>query len=94
MSKCFRIEYENYLHGHKKPDRTHGGEPTPNHKEKLDGRVIRTTVVSRTVGEILSGIDKTHGSHAQTTVRIRNEIINKRYPPPYNERIVNIVYKY
>ncbi len=29
----------------------------------------------------------------KTTVRIRNEIINKRYPP-YSERIVNIRYKY
>ncbi len=40
---------------------------TPNQKEKLGGRVIRTTVVSRTVGEIPFGIDKTNGSHAQLT---------------------------
>ncbi len=40
---------------------------TPNQKEKLDGRMIRTTVVWRTVREILFGIDKTDGSHAQLT---------------------------
>ena len=40
---------------------------TPNQKEKLDGRKIRTTVVWRRVGEILFGIDKTYGSHAQLT---------------------------
>ena len=40
---------------------------TPNQKEKLGGRVIRTTVVSRTVSEIPFGIDKTDGSHAQLT---------------------------
>ena len=40
---------------------------TPNQKEKLDGRVIRTTVVSRTLCEIPFGIDKTDGSHAQQT---------------------------
>ena len=40
---------------------------TPNQKEKLDGRVIRTTVVSRMVGEIPFGNDKTDGSHAQLT---------------------------
>ena len=40
---------------------------TPNLKEKLDGRVIRTTVVLRTVREILFEIDKTDGSHAQLT---------------------------
>ncbi len=26
-------------------NRSQGGEPTPNQKEKLDGRMIRTTVV-------------------------------------------------
>ena len=40
---------------------------TPNQKEKLNGRVIRTTVVWRTVREIPFGIDKTDGSHAQVT---------------------------
>jgi len=45
--------------------RSHGGEPTPNQKEKLNGRVIRTTVLSRMVREIPFGIDKTDGSHAQ-----------------------------
>ena len=40
---------------------------TPNQKEKLAGRVIRTTVVSRTVREIPFGIDKIDGSHAQVT---------------------------
>ena len=39
----------------------------PNQKEKLDGRAIRTTVVTRTVREIPFGIDKTDGSHAQLT---------------------------
>jgi len=38
---------------------------TLNQKEKLDGRMIRTTVVWRTVREILIGIDKTDGSHVQ-----------------------------
>ena len=38
-------------------DRTHGGEATTNQKEKLDGRKIRTTAVSRTVGEMPFGID-------------------------------------
>ena len=47
--------------------RSQGRSPTPNQKEKLDGRVIRTTVVSRTLREILFGIDKTDGSHAQLT---------------------------
>jgi hypothetical protein len=42
-------------------------QPTPNLNEKLDGRVIRTTVISRTVREIPFGIDKTDGSHAQLT---------------------------
>ena len=46
-------------------DRTYAN--TPNQKEKLDGRVIRITVVSRTVREIPFGIDKTDGSHAQLT---------------------------
>ncbi len=41
--------------------------PTRNQKEKLDGRMIRTTVVWRSVREILFGIDKTDGSHAQLT---------------------------
>ncbi len=41
--------------------------PTPNHKEKLDGRKIRITAVSRTVCEIPFGIDITDGSHAQLT---------------------------
>ena len=36
--------------------------PTRNKKEKLDGRKIRSTVVSRTVREIPFGIDKTDGS--------------------------------
>ena len=40
---------------------------SPNQKEKLDGRKIRTTAVSRTVREIPFGIDKTDGSHAQLT---------------------------
>jgi hypothetical protein len=40
---------------------------TPNQKEKLDGRKIRTTVVLRIVSEIPFGIDKTDGSHAQLT---------------------------
>ena len=40
---------------------------TPNHKEKRDGRKIRTTVVWRTVHEIPFGNDKTDGSHAQLT---------------------------
>ena len=40
---------------------------TPNQKEKLDGRKIRTTAVWRTVREIPFGIDKTDGSHAQRT---------------------------
>ena len=40
---------------------------TPNQKEKLDGRMICTTVVWRTVREIPFGIDKTDGSHAQLT---------------------------
>ena len=35
---------------------------SPNRKEKLDGRIIRTTVVSRTVREIPIGIDKIDGS--------------------------------
>ena len=39
----------------------------PNQKDKLDGNVIRTTVISRTVHEIPFGIDKTDGSHAQLT---------------------------
>jgi hypothetical protein len=39
--------------------------PIPNQKEKLDGRKIRTTAVSRIVREIPFGIDKTDGSHAQ-----------------------------
>ncbi len=47
--------------------RTHGREATTNQKEKLDGRKIRTTVVSRTIREISFGIDKTDGSHAQLT---------------------------
>ncbi len=41
--------------------------PTRNQKEKLDGRKIRTTAVSRTLREIPFGIDKTDGSHAQLT---------------------------
>ena len=40
---------------------------SPNQKEKLDGRKIRTTAVSRTVREIPFGIDKRDGSHAQLT---------------------------
>ncbi len=40
---------------------------TTNQKEKLDGRKIRNTAVSRTVREIPFGIDKTDGSHAQLT---------------------------
>ena len=48
-------------------DRTHGHSPTKNQKEKLDGRMIRTTVVSRTVREIPFGTDKIDGSHAQLT---------------------------
>ncbi len=40
---------------------------SPNQKEKLDGRKIRTTAISRTVSEIPFGIDKTDGSHAQLT---------------------------
>ena len=40
---------------------------SPNQKEKLDGRKIRTTVVLRTRREIPFGIDKTDGSHAQLT---------------------------
>ncbi len=40
---------------------------TPNQKEKLDGRKVRTTAVSRTIREIPFGIDKTDGSHAQLT---------------------------
>ncbi len=40
---------------------------SPNQKERLDGRKIRTTAVSRIVREILFGIDKTDGSHAQLT---------------------------
>jgi hypothetical protein len=39
----------------------------PNQKEKLDGRKICTTAVSRTVSEIPFGIDKTDGSHVQLT---------------------------
>ena len=62
LSKCFRIEYENYLRGQKTDT-----PPTPNQKEKLDGRKIRSTVVSRTVREIPFGIDKIYGSHAQIT---------------------------
>ncbi len=46
--------------------RTQGREHTKS-EEKLDGRVIRTTVVWRTVREIPFGIDKTDGSHAQLT---------------------------
>ena len=42
---------------------------TPNQKEKLEGRVICTTVVSRTVSEMPFGIDKTDGSHAQLLTR-------------------------
>ncbi len=38
-------------------NRTHGREPTRNQKEKMDGNVICTTVVSRTVREIPFGID-------------------------------------
>ncbi len=40
---------------------------TTNQKEKLNGRVIHNTVVSRTVREIPFEIDKTYGSHAQLT---------------------------
>ncbi len=47
--------------------RTQGREATRNQKDKLDGRVIHTTAVSRTVREIPFGIDKTGGSHAQLT---------------------------
>jgi hypothetical protein len=64
MSKCFRIDYENCLRGQKKQTRTHVANTTPNQNEKLDGRMIRTTVVSRTVRELPFGIDKTEGSHA------------------------------
>ncbi len=64
MSKSFRIEYENYLRG---PKTDTDAPPTRNQKEKLDGRKIRTTFVSRTVREIPFGIDKTDGSHAQLT---------------------------
>ena len=49
-------------------DRTQGRSTTPNQKKKLDGRMIRTTVVSRTVREIPFVIDKTDGSHAQLTM--------------------------
>ena len=41
--------------------------PTRNQKEKLDGRNIRSTVVSRIVREMPFGIDKTYGSHAHLT---------------------------
>ena len=55
----------------KLPTRAHfvrtDARPTRNQKEKLNGRVICTTVVSRTVREIPFGIDKTDGSHAQRT---------------------------
>jgi hypothetical protein len=47
--------------------RSQGREATTNQKEKLDGRKIRTTAVSRTIREIPFGIDKTDGSHAQLT---------------------------
>ncbi len=67
MSKCFRIEYENYLRGQKN-EIGRAEANTPNQKEKLDGRKIRTTAVSRTVREIPFGIDKTDGSHAQLTL--------------------------
>ena len=52
---------------HALANRTQGREATRNQKEKLDGRKIRTTAVSRTVREIPFGIDKTDGSHAQLT---------------------------
>jgi hypothetical protein len=45
-------------------DRSRGGEATTNEKEKLDGRVIRTTAASRTIREMPFGIDKTDGSYA------------------------------
>ncbi len=48
-------------------NRTQGREATTNQKEKLDGRKIRITAVSRTIREIPFGIDKTDGSHAQLT---------------------------
>ena len=67
MSKCFRIQYENYLRGQKNEIGRKYAPPTRNQKEKLDGRKIRTTAVSRTVREIPFGIDKTDGSHAQLT---------------------------
>ncbi len=38
---------------------------SPNQKEKLDGRKVRTTAVSLIVREIPFGIDETDGSHAQ-----------------------------
>ncbi len=66
MSKCFRIEFENYLRG-QKTDRAHGHSPTLNQKEKLNGRKVRTAVVSRKVSEIPFGIDKKDGSHAHLT---------------------------
>ncbi len=40
---------------------------TANQKEKLDGRVICATVLSRTLREMPFGIDKTDGSHAHLT---------------------------
>ena len=47
--------HENYKHARISLARTGA---TPNQKEKLDGRVSRTTVVSRMVSEIPFGIDK------------------------------------
>ncbi len=53
---------------HKAADRTRARtHATKNPKEKLNGRNIRTTLQSRSVSEILFGIDKTYGSHAQRT---------------------------
>ena len=45
MSKCFRIQYENYLRGQKNEIARADAPPTRNQKEKLDGRMIRTTAV-------------------------------------------------
>ena len=64
MSKCFRIEYENYLRGQETDT---DAPPTRDQKKKPDGRKTRTTVVSRTVREIPFGIDKKDDSHAQLT---------------------------
>ena len=64
MSNELRIQHGNYSRARRPYARR---EATRNQKEKLDGRKIRTTAVSRTVREIPFGIDKTDGSHAQLT---------------------------